>query len=452
MKKTSASRYRSKQQLLVDAAAKRMKTFFEQGRYEEALDICLQMTRSNPGIARVWIDAAVNCVKLERWQDAIQCAQAALARGGNTLALYDALAHTHGYLRQWDEARRYGLQALNMRASRFNGAPVMPPPEPGPLPPPPSAQTCERNVIAFSLFGGDPKYCESAILNVWEQPSIYPDWVCRFYIDDSVPESVLTRLRTGGAQIVRVDGPAALWPGPMWRFLALDDPHAHRILFRDADSVISRREAAAVAQWITSDKRFHIMRDWGAHTELILAGMWGVVGGSLPPLEQLMRRFLSAPIESRHFADQYFLRQFVWPYARASMMQHDSIFGFMGGIPFPDEERVGNFHVGYVEGAPSFIAPSDLPNGSPVSWELYLIEKLDDGQTREERVCAYPTIVNNGVVEANIPARYARRLEQGTACVRLVGAAVSYDTPNRPPITRHESEIPLEIIENHVAG
>ncbi|MDR0479337.1 MAG: hypothetical protein LBH31_05950 [Burkholderiaceae bacterium] len=97
----------------------------------------------------------------------------------------------------------------------------------------------------------------------------------------------------------------------MWRLLALDDPQAHRILFRDADSVISRREADAVQQWLASGKRFHMMRDWWAHTELILDGLWGMVAGSLPPLEQLMQPFMSKPLESRHFADQHFLQQYI---------------------------------------------------------------------------------------------------------------------------------------------
>jgi hypothetical protein len=194
----------------------------------------------------------------------------------------------------------------------------------------------------------------------------------------------------------------------------------HRVIFRDADSVISQREAGAVQQWLDSGKRFHIMRDWGSHTELILAGLWGVVAGSLPPLDQLMQRFMSAPLASRHFADQYFLRRFVWPYARQSLMHHDSVFGFMGGIAFPDGDRPqGHFHTGYAEGAPSFAAQSHLPDGSAVTWSLYLLDQLDDGQTRETLVCTYPAIVKDGQVSANIPERYARRLEQGTARVRL---------------------------------
>jgi hypothetical protein len=336
------------------------------------------------------------------------------------MELHDALAQAHGELGQWDEARRHGLRALDMRASQSSGEPLIPPPGPGPMPPPPSARTRERNVIAFSLFGRDSRYCEPAILNAREQPHVYPHWICRFYVDGSVPAGVIERLRQAGARIVAVDGAAAQWPGPMWRFLALDDPHLHRVLFRDADSVISRREAAAVERWIDSGKQFHIIRDWGSHTKLIPAGLWGAVGGCLPPLEKLMERFMSAPLESRHFADQYFLRQYVWPYARASLIQHDSVFGFGGGVAFPDGPRPDGFHVGCAEAARYFTFKSDLPNGSDVTWALYRVEKRDGAQNLEELICSYTHTVQDGVVKAYVPDRYRQWLEQGTAHVRLV--------------------------------
>jgi hypothetical protein len=418
MDKTNDPENRLKALLLADPAFQRMRALHEQGHYEQSLDLGLQIAQTHPEMGDAWGAAAINCVKLKRWPDAIGYAQTALARGGDVLGMCDVLAHVHGYLRHWDETRRYGLQALDMRAHQFSGEPVMPLPEPGLMPPLPSAQTRQHNVIAFSLFGGDSKYCETAILNVQEQPDIYPHWVCRFYVDGSVPENVLSRLQAGGAQIVRIEGPALQWPGTMWRFLALDDSHAHRILFRDADSVISRREAGAVQQWLTSGKRFHIMRDIGSATELIPAGLWGIVGGSLPPLEQLMQRFRSAPLASRHFADQDFLRQYVWPYACASLMQHDSIFGFMGGVPFPDGAKPDDDldSVGYSEGTASFTARCNLPNGSAVTWGLHRIVEMPDGnQSRMELVCAYPGTVKDGTVTAHIPERYARWIRQGTA-------------------------------------
>ncbi|MDR2990644.1 MAG: hypothetical protein LBU72_01685 [Burkholderiaceae bacterium] len=416
MKKIRTTRHKSKNNSLLNAA-QRINALQEQGYYQESLDLCLQITRAHSEMGNVWGAAASNCIYLGRWQDAIGYAQTGLTRGGNLFAIYDILAHAHGALEQWDEARCYGLQALNIRVQRFDGEPVIPLPELGPMPPPPSAQTRERNIIAFSLFGSDSKYCEPAVLNVQEQPRTYQHWVCRFYVDGSVPKNVVDRLRAGGAQIVPIEGAALQWPGPMWRLLALDDPQAHRILFRDADSVISQREAAAVEQWLASGKRFHTMRDACSHTELILAGLWGAVAGSLPPLEQLMQRFLSAPLVSRHFADQHFLRQYVWPYARASLMQHDSVFGFMDAVPFPDGERPEGFHVGYAEGLAFFTGKCNLPDGSKVIWDLFRAEKPAGGPSRETLVCSYPGTVKEGMLKAHIPARYLRWIKQGTARV-----------------------------------
>ena len=48
-------------------------------------------------------------------------------------------------------------------------------------------------------------------------------------------------------------------------------------MFRDLDSIISERETAAVAQWLSSKHAFHIMRDHPDHGAVpMMAGMWGV--------------------------------------------------------------------------------------------------------------------------------------------------------------------------------
>jgi len=102
--------------------------------------------------------------------------------------------------------------------------------------PPAFSKDRSRNLIAFSLFGENPKYCEAGILNAVEQPALYPDWTCRFYVDETVPAQVLARLTALGAQVVAVDDVLRQWPGPMWRFAAYDDPNVDRVIFRDADS------------------------------------------------------------------------------------------------------------------------------------------------------------------------------------------------------------------------
>ena len=79
MAKHGLNTRKPKEQLLVEAAGKRANALYAQGRHEEALQICLQTTSRYPQLAMAWTDAAVNCIKLERWTQAIDYAQRALS-------------------------------------------------------------------------------------------------------------------------------------------------------------------------------------------------------------------------------------------------------------------------------------------------------------------------------------------------------------------------------------
>ena len=126
--------------------------------------------------------------------------------------MFDALSHAHGALRQWPEVRRHGATALSLRDQRYAEPKPLPHVLPQALPPAPCVTTRERNIIAFSLFGGDSKYCETAVLNLLAQPAIYPHWRCRFYVDDSVPAAILQRLGAAGAELVTVNAAMRRWP------------------------------------------------------------------------------------------------------------------------------------------------------------------------------------------------------------------------------------------------
>ncbi|MBB4863038.1 hypothetical protein HNP46_001883 [Pseudomonas nitritireducens] len=383
------------------------------GDYRTALQCAHQALRMAPQHAVLWSDAAVYCIKLQLWDEAIQHASRALKAKGDGLAIYDSLSHAWGAKGDAAQVRRWGVAALNQRDQRFGLAPALAHDVRGSaLPAPPSAATRDSNLIAFSLFGGNPKYCETAVLNVLEQPAIYPHWRCVFFVDASVPADVVERLRDGG-RVIEVTEPALLSaPGPMWRFLAYDLPDVHRVIFRDADSVISQREAEAVQEWIDSGERFHLMRDYATHTELILAGLWGVCAGALPPMRGLMDSFLAQPVSSQHFADQYFLRSWVWPYARQSLLQHDSQFGFLEARPFPCGTWTAASHVGAAEGATHFSMPIDAADGTPVLWVLH----HKDAEERE--ICRYKSVVQQGLLTANLPARYGRSINAGEMGIR----------------------------------
>ena len=59
----------------------------------------------------------------------------------------------------------------------------------------------------------------------------------------------------------------------IYRFLVMLDPHVDVFISRDVDSLIFRREVAAVDQWLQSNYTFHVMRDHTNHQSTILAGM-----------------------------------------------------------------------------------------------------------------------------------------------------------------------------------
>ena len=79
----------------------------------------------------------------------------------------------------------------------------------------------------------------------------------------------------------------------------------------------------------------HIMRDFYTHTDLILAGMWGGVGGLLPNVDTLFNNRRGWRTEGNHI-DQDLLSETVWPAIRGRALIHDSVFtGCLGSVPFP---------------------------------------------------------------------------------------------------------------------
>lgn len=453
----------------LDAAGQDFRQAFARGDFVQALKACKNACSLAPNLSTPWADKAVCHVRLNQWNDAIAAGLHAVKLGSQDLGTYDALAHAYGGLEQWDMVRKYGLHALNLRMARFGNtpAPELALPSPGTAytastPPPPSVSTRAHNVIAFSLFGQDPKYCEAAVLNASAAAHIYPHWTCHFYIDHSVPNHVLQRLQQHGAVLHRIDRPNAAMqalqadqglpsppiqpllcdpqghslPGPMWRFYAQDLPGLHRAIYRDADSIINPREACAVNAWVSSGLPFHALRDAPTHTELLLAGLWGATGAALPCMAALMQHFMRKPLVSLHFADQYFLREYIWPYAKLGLLQHDSVFGFLDAEPFPcDAEypRSHDFHVGCVDAHQSICVSTQAKEGSTVQWTLY--RRIDNPPKKQERgpapqnpalqveasegqseaqsevICTYSAQVQQQQMSAALPREYIRAIQ-----------------------------------------
>jgi len=134
-----------------------------------------------------------------------------------------------------------------------------------------------KNIISFSLWGNEPMYTIGAIRNAELAETVYPDWICRFYIGDDVAEDIVDKLKSfDNTEVIVMKDEENDWQGTLWRFNAItSNDDADYVIFRDTDSRLSDREFEAVLEWKNSGKYFHIMRDHPYHTEAILAGMWG---------------------------------------------------------------------------------------------------------------------------------------------------------------------------------
>ena len=204
-------------------------------------------------------------------------------------------------------------------------------------------------VIAFSLWGDNPKYNVGAIKNAELAKVVYPGWVCRFYVGASVPQETIDVLEAfDNTEVVKKDDYDD-WRGMYWRFLPASEPDVEVMLSRDTDSRLNTREAAAVEQWLNSDRTFHVMRDHPAHCIGILGGMWGAKKGAVPNMKELINEHLKDDI--RWGIDQDFLCSIVEPLVRPNWMEHDAFYNiskrkfdkYCRGFPTPRDRKTMRF-------------------------------------------------------------------------------------------------------------
>ena len=363
-------------QARLENAAARFRQHMAQQRYDAAAQCCEEVLRAVPGQMQVLSDYALCLMRLGHYPKAYKVYQKIYQappaqRAAASETWLDGLAELCGWMNKQDELAKYGLEALNGADARFRqGARVA---FPAARPEPIDLSKPEQNVIAFSLYGGHPRYCETLIKNVEVAQVLYPGWICRVWLDDSVPQHVWQRLRQPHVQLVDMSQEKGLYP-TLWRFLVMDDPGVKRFIIRDADSLLSEREAAAVDAWLASPCWFHHMRDYFTHTELLLAGMWGGCGGVFHQVEEAMRTFIARYSGSARFTDQYFLKAMLWPTVRESLLSHDEIFHFHQAQPWPPHApvrwRTDRFHVGSNAGFASMAGKATVKAGETQPVEL----------------------------------------------------------------------------------
>ena len=166
----------------------------------------------------------------------------------------------------------------------------------------------------------DSKYTYGAICNVEIAKIIYPDWICRFYYGDSVPDDIVKKLKSfENVEIVRMieDSKTNYMT---WRFLAYDDYDVEIVLSRDADSRLSFREKKLVDIFESSDFLFHDVRDHYLHLHT-MGGMWGMKKGAIVSMFELLNEH---NIGMSYGEDQNFMLSIISPLLKEKTLYHDS--------------------------------------------------------------------------------------------------------------------------------
>lgn len=179
-----------------------------------------------------------------------------------------------------------------------------------------------KNIISYSLYGTDNTYWHGAIKNIDLAKNIYPNYICRFYIDKDAPEYLKNTIVGENVEVILMPNRGGT-DGMFWRFLAAADKDVDVCLCRDVDSAITYREKMAVEEWLKSDKNFHIMRDHKYHKIEILGGMWGCRNGILYDID-LYNLIQEWPNYHKINDDQKFLRSKIYPKVKNSCLEHSS--------------------------------------------------------------------------------------------------------------------------------
>jgi hypothetical protein len=217
----------------------------------------------------------------------------------------------------------------------------------------------QRKIISFALWGENPMYLKGAVANARQAAEYYPGWETWFYVGRSVHPAVQERLSKAGAGIILMnDLRLPPWEGKFWRMLPIADPIVDVCIIRDCDSRFSKREAAAVNEWLDSDKSAHVMRDHRLHTSPIMGGMWGARKGFLPDFKKLLDEWLLGMQSGANRgtrwckngkSDQGFLGNAVWPRIQGKVFVHDDRKHFsQEERPFSVQPTAAHLFVGQV--------------------------------------------------------------------------------------------------------
>lgn len=196
-----------------------------------------------------------------------------------------------------------------------------------------------KKILSFSLYGKREEHLNGIVCNVELSKIIYPDWICRIYYGDSVPQVYINILYSyKNVEMIRMEeGDDKIFP-MMWRFLPIDEEDVEVSLSRDADSRLSYREKICVDIFLKSDKLLHSIRDNPSHNN-IMGGMWGIKKNSRIKMKELTKEWIGGYYDF----DQKFLREEIVPKFEDSYLVHCSTYLNNFPVEKKNEHFIGNW-------------------------------------------------------------------------------------------------------------
>ncbi len=136
-----------------------------------------------------------------------------------------------------------------------------------------------KKIITFSLWGNIRCYTVGSIKNALLAKKYFPEWICRYYYDNTVPNEIIEKLNSlDNTELFFIEKPSGATNfkqpgqyGSLWRYSVFNDDDVEIWMSRDTDSRISPYEKKYIDEFINSDKIIHGFRD--EKEPLLRAGM-----------------------------------------------------------------------------------------------------------------------------------------------------------------------------------
>ncbi len=166
----------------------------------------------------------------------------------------------------------------------------------------------KSKIFSYSLFGKKLEYYLPLVESLNNIQKFLPNYTVVVYVDSSVDNDFIYFMEKNRISI-KYQNDSINLSGTLWRFKAIDDYNDSWINFRDADSIITKREILILKYLEECKKYDYIIRDSISHCHPMLAGLFGMGSKPKQNITELIENYQNKDIRG---ADQFFLSEYFW--------------------------------------------------------------------------------------------------------------------------------------------